>query len=151
MSAGSVFGAGLGDRADAANPDERSIPQPVDRPSSDSRHSSVASKAADLPWREIAPDELLRRLAEPVAPMMIDVRTPRETHAYRIPGVLLIPLDQLPARYAEIDPNREALLICEHGIRSTAACRFLAERGYSRLANMTGGMSCWSGPTASGR
>jgi rhodanese-related sulfurtransferase len=101
-------------------------------------------------WNEISPEDLKRRLASGDSPTLVDVRTAPEVASYHIPGARWIPLDEVPARHAEIDRNDEVVLICEHGVRSTMACRFLAERGFSRLANMTGGMSAWTGPTENG-
>ena len=101
-------------------------------------------------WKEVSPHDLARRLEGGDAPVLVDVRTPSEVTAYHIPGVVWIPLDEIMARYGELDPERETVLLCEHGVRSTMACRFLHAQGYRNLGNMTGGMSCWDGPTERG-
>ncbi len=44
------------------------------------------------------------------------------------PEALLIPIDHL----------------CEHGVRSLMACRFLVQQaGFRRVTNVRGGMSVW--------
>lgn len=84
------------------------------------------------------------------APLLLDVRTPREYGARRIPGALLIPVDELPTRYLELDPDRPTICICEHGVRSEAAAAFLARNDFADVANMRGGMAQWTGETERG-
>lgn len=79
---------------------------------------------------------------------ILDVRTPGEyTGLGHIPGALSLPLDLIataPATLARDD--RPILLICEHGIRSAHAGRFLGKAGFTNLLNLSGGMAGWSGP-----
>jgi rhodanese-related sulfurtransferase len=77
---------------------------------------------------------------------VLDVRTPREYESHHIPGSTLIPLQQLDSRYAELNPSREILVVCEHGIRSQDACLFLSEMGFKRLYHLIGGLSAYRGP-----
>ena len=102
-------------------------------------------------WVEMDPKALELRLAAGDAPLLVDVRTAPEVAGCRIPGIVWIPLDELGSRYPELDPERETVLLCEHGIRSVVACRFLQGKDYKRLINLTGGMSGWDGATESGR
>ncbi|HKY30954.1 MAG TPA: rhodanese-like domain-containing protein [Candidatus Polarisedimenticolia bacterium] len=79
---------------------------------------------------------------------LLDVRTPEE---YRdlghIPGATLLPIDLIAAAPATLPVDDRPLLVyCEHGVRSAAAARFLARAGFPQVLNMTGGMSCWTGP-----
>jgi rhodanese-related sulfurtransferase len=104
----------------------------------------------ESPWTEITPQALAERLGAEESPLVVDVRTAPEVFAYHIPGVLWIPLNELAERYREIEPEREVVLICEHGVRSAMACRFLSAQGYTRLSNLAGGMSEWSGPVERG-
>lgn len=77
---------------------------------------------------------------------ILDVRTPYEYESHRILGSVLIPLKQLPDRWGEIDPSRETLVVCEHGIRSADACYFLGERGFEKIYHLEGGLSAYPGP-----
>ena len=101
--------------------------------------------------QHIEGEELYRKLAmgEPV--VVLDVRTETEFAAGHIPGSILIPLHQLEGRMGEV-PNggSPVAVVCEHGIRSASACRFLTEHGMSLLYNLTGGMQAWPGPTENG-
>ena len=41
-------------------------------------------------------------------------------------------------------------MICEHGLRSSSACRLLAEHGYGPLYNLDRGLEDWPGPIKTG-
>lgn len=75
--------------------------------------------------------------------LLIDVREPFEWELGYIDGSLLIPLGEIWRRAGEIDPNREIILICEEGIRSSTAASLLLHRGLPRAANVPGGIGDW--------
>lgn len=76
-------------------------------------------------------------------PQKVDVRTPSEFASGHAPGSINIPLDQLTARLAELDPGRPVLLGCASGSRSAMATSLLKGKGFeavnagrwSRLSN----------------
>jgi rhodanese-related sulfurtransferase len=80
--------------------------------------------------------------------MVVDVRTPREYAARRLPGAKLVPFDELPNRYkAEIPETTEKVfLYCMGGERSRSACDFLSRQGYTNLYNIKDGLQGWRGP-----
>jgi rhodanese-related sulfurtransferase len=82
-------------------------------------------------------------------PLVLDVRTEQEFAKSHIPGATLIPLQQLPGRCQELDASREILVICAGGVRSTQACKFLSQQGFTNLHNVIGGMSSYPGPKES--
>jgi len=75
--------------------------------------------------------------------LLIDVRESFEWELGYIEGSLLIPLGEIWQRAEEIDPDREAILICEEGIRSSTAASLLLYRGFPRAANVPGGIGDW--------
>jgi len=78
---------------------------------------------------------------------VLDVRTPAEFNADHIPRAHSIPIDELEDRLNELPPrDRQLLVTCAAGGRSTSACEVLAERGWTRLLNLSGGMHAWAGP-----
>ena len=87
--------------------------------------------------------ELKARMDRGDAPMIVDVREPAEFEICRIPGAVLIPLNQLPSRVAELDPEKEIVLQCKVGGRSASATAFLKRAGFSRARNLTGGILAW--------
>ncbi|MDH4061922.1 MAG: rhodanese-like domain-containing protein [Aquincola sp.] len=60
-----------------------------------------------------------------------------------IPGAMLIPMDQLPARLAELDRSRPVVTVCRSGTRSAQAAVLLGKAGVSNVANLAGGMLRW--------
>jgi rhodanese-related sulfurtransferase len=89
----------------------------------------------------ITPVQLHERLQQPDAPLVIDVRELEEYEEAHIAGVLLKPLATIDS--LDLDRNSEIVLVCRSDRRSAIAYQILAERGYSRLWNMQGGMIEW--------
>ncbi|MCW5732415.1 MAG: sulfurtransferase [Alphaproteobacteria bacterium] len=75
---------------------------------------------------------------------VVDVRETWEAEICSIDGARLIPLGELPARAAEIDPAVPVLLVCHHGARSMQATMFLRAQGYDRAMNLAGGIDAWA-------
>jgi rhodanese-related sulfurtransferase len=91
-----------------------------------------------------------RREAEPDL-LILDVRTEGEWNAYHIPGATLLPMQAMTSRLEELNPQRETIVMCEHGVRSMRVARFLVEQaGFENVGNMLGGMSEWEGPIERG-
>lgn len=92
----------------------------------------------DIPAIDI--DELDQRLAEG-APVF-DVRQPDEYTEAHVPGVTLVPLDQVPERVDEFPTDRTTYVICKSGGRSGKAVEFLRARGVDAV-NVAGGTMAW--------
>ena len=76
--------------------------------------------------------------------VVVDVREPQEYQISRIAGSMLIPLGDLPQRYAELDRNAWSSCQCSSGVRSAKAAAFLRSVGFPRVVNLTGGILAWS-------
>ncbi len=76
---------------------------------------------------------------------VLDVREQHEWDAGHVTGATLIPLAELPSRFAAELPDRDApiLLHCHSGARSGRAAVFLAQQGYRNLVNMAGLVNDW--------
>jgi len=72
---------------------------------------------------------------------LLDVRTPREYAAGRVPGSVLIPMNDVPARIAEIPKQKKVVVICASGSRSAAVARFLDQQGYPWVGNYGRGVA----------
>lgn len=100
-----------------------------------------------LPFRGIEPAPALVLLQRQPDLVVLDVRTPAEFNAGHIPGARSIPLDELEDRLGELPARDQPLLVtCAAGGRSASACEVLADRGWTRLLNLVGGMHAWTGP-----
>ena len=92
---------------------------------------------------DISVQELKARFDSGETPQIIDVREPFEFEICRLPGAVLIPLAQLPARLSEINREREVILQCKVGARSARAAAFLRGQGFANARNLTGGILAW--------
>jgi rhodanese-related sulfurtransferase len=77
-------------------------------------------------------------------PLLLDVREPWEFRICHIEGSQLIPMGQLPAALGGLDPNRETIVICHHGIRSRQVAMYLDYQGFSNVINLAGGVDAWA-------
>jgi rhodanese-related sulfurtransferase len=78
------------------------------------------------------------------AVVLVDVRTDREVERGLIPGARHIPLHMLPARFEEIEQGCPVVFYCQSGARSAQASHFLADNGWEKVYNLTGGFSGWT-------
>jgi hydroxyacylglutathione hydrolase len=93
---------------------------------------------------QITPQDLQAKLAGQDKPLVLDVRNPQETQAEgTIAGAVLIPLDQLPARLAEVPAGRAVVAVCKRGMRSFNAAQLLRQAGRDAVS-MSGGMDQWA-------
>lgn len=83
-----------------------------------------------------------RRAAELVARgvQVVDVREHHEIAEGTLPDAIAMPLSELPRRLHELRPGRPVAVVCRSGNRSTDAAALLAERGFRRIFNLTGGV-----------
>lgn len=92
---------------------------------------------------EVEPAWVSERRAELT---LLDVREPAELRGElgAIEGALNVPLGQLRARLEEVPRDRPVITICRSGARSAQASLILEKAGFSRVANLPGGMLRWT-------
>ncbi|MFN7984857.1 MAG: molybdopterin-synthase adenylyltransferase MoeB [Vicinamibacterales bacterium] len=105
--------------------------------------AAVASAGATVNATEITAVELKQRLDRGDKLVIVDVREPNEYQINRIPGSQLIPLGEIPRRYAELDPEEEIVVQCKAGGRSAKAADYLRTVGFKRVLNLKGGILDW--------
>lgn len=93
---------------------------------------------------EIAPLELDARMRDGDDVLLIDVRELDEWNAAHVDGATHIPLGTLGDAVSSLDRNREVVVMCQGGGRSSRAARQLRDCGFERVRNLTGGMRRWS-------
>lgn len=94
--------------------------------------------------RHFRPAELVAHLHAGHEPVLLDVREPWEWEVCRLPGAILIPMRELPARFAELNRDAETVVICHHGVRSYHAARYLETQGFGNVVNLSGGVAAWA-------
>jgi len=95
-------------------------------------------------YKTITPAEFEERRARGEAPLLVDVREPAEFELARVEGAELMPLSRFDEWAPSLDPGRETVFMCHHGIRSAQVCAFLARAGFKSLYNLEGGIERWS-------
>lgn len=74
---------------------------------------------------------------------LIDVREPYENEICTLNGVL-IPMNEVPAEFGQIDKNKKVVVHCRSGKRSASVISYLEQNhGYANLYNLEGGILAW--------
>jgi rhodanese-related sulfurtransferase len=86
-----------------------------------------------------------------VTPLVLDVREPWEFHTAALKplgaaafDVLSMPMQDIPARLAELPTDRPIACLCHHGMRSQRVAGYLAQNGFEDVVNIAGGIDAWS-------
>jgi rhodanese-related sulfurtransferase len=86
--------------------------------------------------------------AQPRPGLVLDVREPEELQmaSVRPDGfeLLEIPMNDIPGRIAELDPQRPVAVLCHRGGRSQQVAMYLARNGFATVANVAGGIDAWA-------
>jgi sulfur dioxygenase len=95
---------------------------------------------AGLP--EIEPDWVARKRHEV---HVLDVRSAAEFEGElgHIDGAQLVPLDELRARVSEVPADKPVIVVCQTGRRAGMGTVILGKAGFTRVANLAGGMVRW--------
>ncbi|AMM23491.1 rhodanese-like domain-containing protein [Variovorax sp. PAMC 28711] len=80
--------------------------------------------------------------------VLLDVREPWELQTASVTpqgfALVAIPMNEIPARVAELDPGLRIACLCHHGARSQRVAAFLSQNGFADIANVAGGIDAWS-------
>lgn len=75
--------------------------------------------------------------------VLIDVRTPQEHALERIPGAMLMALQEFRPDCLPGQGAKRLVLHCGSGVRSGKAAALCLEAGIDRIAHMEGGLAAW--------
>ena len=114
-SAGDAVGGGL------APPDHRVLPDP--------NHEASPADSNSAPYAN--------------SPLVIDVRNVGERAHKFIDGSQSIPLNHLVEKTRNVPRDREILVHCAGGYRSSIAASLLQRLGFTRVAELAGGLAAW--------
>jgi rhodanese-related sulfurtransferase len=103
----------------------------------------VSLPAFAAPPKNIVSTEARDLLTKNSTVFLLDVRTPDEYRQARLRGAVLIPINELEKRIAEIPKNKPVLVYCAVGSRSNLVAGFLNGKGYREVYNMTDGIVGW--------
>jgi len=96
-----------------------------------------------IPAGDISPLQLSELLDRGTELCLLDVREPAEVAAGKIGDCLTIPLAILPLRMNDLPRDRPLVVYCHMGGRSAQAARFLQEKGFRDVHNLSGGIQRW--------
>jgi rhodanese-related sulfurtransferase len=68
----------------------------------------------------------------------------RSDNHRELPGVVHVPMRELPGRLDELPRDRDVVVVCHHGVRSRQVAHYLVRLGYMAVWNLTGGMAAWA-------
>jgi hydroxyacylglutathione hydrolase len=92
----------------------------------------------------VAPRDLQDQMQQGTAPVLVDVRLPKEWMALRISENLLnIPIDRLARESSQLDPEMPVLTICNSAYRSSMGASVLLQAGFKDVSNLEGGSEAW--------
>ena len=77
-------------------------------------------------------------------PLLLDVREAGEYALCHIDGSRHIPMNQVPQALDQLDPERETIVICHHGMRRARVANYLEQAGFGRVINLAGGIHAWA-------
>jgi hydroxyacylglutathione hydrolase len=77
------------------------------------------------------------------APLLLDVRAPREREQKCIHGSVSIPLNHLGERLSELPSDRPLIVYCAGGYRSSIAASILQRQGFTQVSELAGGIAAW--------
>ena len=119
------------------------------RPATSGVSPKVRSAAAkedtgeDLRVPEVTSAQLMAEMGSDVdGPVLLDIRENYERAQGFIPGSLHVPMNSIPHRLEELDPNRELVVYCAHGNRSYGVTGWLLQQGY-KARSLKGGIVAW--------
>ena len=75
--------------------------------------------------------------------LLVDVREPAEYDIVKIPGSVLIPKGDIPAKLSELPQNKPIVLFCKSGVRSAEALATLKNAGFASATHVQGGVLAW--------
>ncbi|MGE4555798.1 MAG: rhodanese-like domain-containing protein [Desulfovibrionaceae bacterium] len=93
---------------------------------------------------QISVQELESLLKKPAPPVVLDVRTPAEWKAGRIPGAQHYPVTKILEKAPELNRAAPICVVCGTGYRSNIAASELIRQGFEDVFSMAGGTTAWT-------
>ena len=97
-----------------------------------------------MTYKSITCIELRDWLATGERPVLLDVREDEEREISTISGDVHIPMNDVPFRVDELDPQKPIVVYCKGGVRSARIAEFLVAKGFPDVTNLEGGINEWA-------
>jgi rhodanese-related sulfurtransferase len=95
--------------------------------------------------QDVSREALARSMASHQAPLLLDVRTPKEFREGHLAGALNVPVDEVAARHGvlAIPRDSEVVVYCKSGKRAARARDTLQSLGYTHVKLLEGSADAW--------
>lgn len=94
--------------------------------------------------KQVTPEKLKASLDEDSPILLLDVREPWEYEICHIDGSMNISMINIPSSIEELDPGKETVVICHHGIRSMQVANYLTDQDFNKVTSLEGGVDAWA-------
>ena len=91
----------------------------------------------------LSPQVAAERMAGADAPLVVDVRTPREHGEKAIANSVNRPLNTLGCGLPDVGRDRPLIVHCAGGYRSSIAASLLQRDGFTNVSELAGGIAAW--------
>lgn len=91
----------------------------------------------------VTAQELSKLMKADKPPYVLDVRSPGEWQTAHIDNTHLLPLSDILEHVDNLPKDREIIIMCASGNRSSTAASLLSQRGLTRLTDLRGGIESW--------
>lgn len=92
----------------------------------------------------LSPAEFVQKRDAGEVWQLLDVRETWEITTACVPKFIHIPMSEMPARRDELDMKTPIAVLCHSGVRSARVAAYLAATGFTRVANIHGGIDAWA-------
>ena len=106
---------------------------------------SITSPLLGNVYEGISVQELQEKIEKNEDFILLDVRTQEEFNEGYIPGVILIPFNEIDDRHEELNAlmDGEIVVYCKAGVRSKKGAQKLTELGYNNVKELGAGIDGW--------
>ncbi len=94
-------------------------------------------------FRSISPSEAKDIMMKKSDLLVVDVRSPKELKSGYIDGSVFIPIWEIAQGRKSLPADRPLLLVCAIGGRSYGLGKYLNEKGWPEIYNLSGGIAAW--------
>ncbi|MBT8077481.1 MAG: sulfurtransferase [Gammaproteobacteria bacterium] len=95
-------------------------------------------------FENLAPSEFVQIRDNGELWQLLDVREQWEIDTVRVSDSIHISMNEITARYTELDAAAPVAVLCHSGGRSARVAAFLVDAGFARVANIAGGIDAWA-------
>lgn len=123
--------------------------RPADAPAASARASAdIVREPLPPPEEEVEVEVEAETLATWVQEegrevLFLDIREPHEVMQTHLRDALLIPMNQVPGRLAELPREQTIIVYCAAGARSFGVAHWLREQGLEDSWSLVGGLGAW--------